>query len=1232
MNYLLRTFYSKAWLAALCLLSVSVSAQQLASLPDSPAPVPISQTPTAHQHQAQPLKSVLQDLEKQYQVYFNYDAKAIENMVVPSANETNQDAPLEKVLSVYLEQHGLGYKKLEEGYYMIYQLPTPTDLPPVKQQPIRTIYPSSQSQKSLLRVTDRPLTKRQVLEKTITGKVTDLSNGEELPGVNILVKGTTIGTITDVEGNYRLTAPDDAETLVFSSVGYTSEEVAIGDQTVINLEMAPDVQSLSEIVVVGYGTQSREVVTSSISKIKSADIQDNPSVDPIQALQGKAAGLSVNVTSGQPGDGAQVFIRGGTTPNPQDAVNEPLYVVDGVFREGLVGINPNDIQSVEVLKDAASSAIYGARAANGVIIVNTKTGKQATGSNIRVQYSYGVDEQVRQYPWTSAEDYIRVSRNAAQRGINLGNPGERLNDTKFGYSTQVINEVGEYGNERVTTVFLDDVVAVEGQGYVDGLINNQGFQTMTDPVTGRTILFKDNNYDEEHLFQTGFSHDIHAGASGANENGNYYVGVGYLTQEGTLRGTGADRFTVLANGVYDVNDRFTVESGLNYQYDDIDQPRLANNTVNRSSRLPHTYRIFNDDGTPALGESTWSPRNIEHELLYRDDTYRNYRTQFRLGLNYEITDGLSFRSNASVYRREFILTQFERASREVTSRDMRRDQTTFNQIMVDGLLTYDKTIGTGHNINALLGTQYVTDANEYFRGDGANAPTDLISTLNASETERQRVTSTYDEGKLLSFFGRLNYNFDARYLLGVSLRYDGSSRFAPSNQWGLFPAVSAGWNIHQEGFWNINTISRLKLRASWGQAGNDNLNLSDTRGAFATTSYQLAGGVTADRLPNRELRWETTAMTDIGLDIGLFNNRVNVFVDYYNKLTSDRLIDRPLPAQTGFSFIRSNFGSLRNRGIEIEVSGEAISVGDFTWDVGLNFAYNQQMITELPDNENPQNRIGGGIVWDENGNEVMVGGLAEGERPNGLWAFDFQGVYATTAEAAEAPDDQLISGGYRTLYGGAKNGGDAIWRDVNGDNIIDQRDVVFVGYRDPNKRGGWLNTFTYKNLSLRVTMDWAAGHMISNGWRARANANARNNVMTITDVLGDGIWREEGQQASLPRYDNASDFDNGARNHTRFLGQTSNGDIGLGTGDASDNTLYYSKGDWLAFREISLGYNLPTDWASRVGLSNTRLTVGVYNLGYLTAYDGLTPEHYDGVDEGIYPRPLQLRVRLTAGF
>ncbi len=1176
------------------------------------------------------LKQMLTKLESEFKVEFAFDDRLMVDKFVPSDQITDKN--LETTLTSLLAPLQLQYKKINDRYYVIQKSEEKKqDIRKVEKKPVGygRLYSTGDSFSRLS--VQQKNSAGALVEKTISGIVTG-EDQEPLPGVNIVVKNTTIGTVTDVNGNYRLTVADDAEILVFSSVGYTTQEVAIGNQSVINLQLAPDIKALSEIVVVGYGEQSREVLTSAISKVNGAEIQNNPSVNPVQALQGKAAGLSVNIGSGQPGEGADVYIRGGTTPNPKDDANEPLFVIDGVFREDMVGINPNDIESIEVLKDAASAAIYGARAANGVILINTKSGKGAKGSRIQVQYAYGIDEQVRHYPWASAEDYIRVSRIAAQKGINLGTPGERLNDTKFGYSTQVISEPGEYGFERVTTVFLDDVAAIEGQSYVDGLINQQGYQTMEDPVTGRTILFKDNNYDEDHQFQTGFSHDLNVGASGGGENGNYNVSVGYLGQEGTVKGTASDRFTVLANGVYNVRHNFKVQAGFNYQFDNIEQPRSDNNTINRSSRLPHSYRIWNDDGTPALGESTGSPRNIEHELYYQDDSYRNYRTSFRVGFDYEIIEGLSLKSNASVYRKEYILDQFERASPEISSRNMRRDNNTFNQVMLDALLTYDKTLGDKHNINALLGTQYVRDVEEEFRGDGANAPTDLISTLNASETERERATSTYAEGKLMSFFGRLNYNFDAKYLFGFSLRYDGSSRFAENNQWGLFPAVSAGWNIHQEAFWTIDQISRLKLRASWGQAGNDNLNISDTRGLFSPTSYQLTGGVRASRLPNFDLRWETTSTTDIGLDIGLFNNRINLLVDYYNKLTADRLIDRPLPAQTGFEFIRSNFGTLKNSGIEVEIGGTAVQSGNFTWDVNFNFAFNKQTITDLPENENDRNRIGGGIVWDENGNEVKVGGLAEGERPNGLWAFDYMGVYATDAEAAEAPDDLLMSGGYRTLYGGQKNGGDAIWRDTNGDNIIDVRDLVFVGYVDPDKRGGWSNTLSYKRLSMRIVMDWAMGHKISNGWRSRSNGNARNNVMALTDVLDGGMWEEEGDQAAMPRYDIASDFDNGPRNHFRTLHNTSNSGISNGSGNGADQTFYYHNGDWLAFREVSLAYNLPTEWVGKAGLSDTRLSFEVYNLGYITGYDGLTPEHYDGIDEGIYPRPLQFRIRLTAGF
>lgn len=1045
---------------------------------------------------------------------------------------------------------------------------------------------------------------------TVTGVVSD-NNGVPLPGVTISQKETSNGDATNFEGEYSIDVPSNS-ILVFTYIGMSKKEINIGNRTKIDVVLEESATGLGEVLVVGFGTQSRELVTSAISKIKSEEIQNSPAVHPVQALQGKVAGLSINVDSGQPGTGAAVYIRGGTQANPRDGANEPLYVIDGVFREDLIGINSSDIASIEVLKDAASTAIYGARAANGVIVVTTKSGKGADGGNLELRYSTGIDTRLNNYNWTSAEDYIQVSRLAAQKGTNLNNPGARLSNSNFGYSVQNLQEKGEFGSERIALTYLDDLISLEGQTYVDDLLSN-GYHTMEDPVTGRNLIFLDNQLDDIRT-RTGISHDINVGASGASEMGYYNLSAGYLKNEGTLVGTGADRYNILMNGTFNVKDNLKVNGQFTYQAQNIDQVRSGNNTINRSSRLPHTYRVWNDDGTPALGESTSSPRNIFHELYYQEDERKTFRNSYRIGVDWEIIKGLSFRPSASVYRLENIVNLFEKASPEKTDRAMFRSHDTENQIMFDGLLSYKKNFAEKHNIDALLGTQYVYNRFEDFEGSGANAPTDIIITINGSETDRERASSFIRNEKLLSFFGRLNYDFDKKYLLGFTIRRDGSSNFAENNRWAVFPSVSAGWNVHREDFWKSNFIDRFKLRGSWGRAGNDNINVSDARGSFATTSYGLNGAVVINRLPNRNLIWETTTQTDIGFDMSFLENRLNLTVDLYDKETSDRLIDKPLPNQFGFSSIRSNYGSINNSGLEIEAGGRVLEKGKFSWDAYMNWGFNKSRITKLPNNNNDKNRIGGFNVWDENGNEVLAGGLAEGERPNGIWVYDMIGVYSTDEEAAGAPDDLEMSGFYRSEYGGAKKGGDAIWRDVNGDNIIDSRDRVRIGYRDPNIRGGFSNTFTYGGLSLRVVMDWALGHTIDNNWRARSNGNARNNVMTLTDVLSDDIWKEQGDLASIPRYDNASDFDNGPKNHVRA------------------SSLYHQKGDYLAFREVSLSYQLPNSLLEKFGMNQTTIGLESYNLGYITGYDGLTPEIFDGVDEGIYPRPFQVRLRLTTNF
>lgn len=1044
----------------------------------------------------------------------------------------------------------------------------------------------------------------------VKGTVSDDQN-VPLPGVSIVEKGTTNGVTTDFDGNYDINVPSNA-ILVYTYIGMASQEITINGRETVDVSLSESTESLDEVVVVGFGTQSRSLMSSSVSKIKQTEIQNSPAVNPVQLLQGKVAGLSVNVDSGQPGSGAAVYIRGGTQTDPRNAANEPLYIIDGVFREDLNGVSPSDIKSIEVLKDAASTAIYGARAANGVILVTTVTGKDSGKGSINIRYATGIDQQAKDYNWTSVEDYIRVSRIAAQKGISLNSPGARLTNANFGYSVQELSEKGEFGFERIALTYLDELTSLEGQAYVDGLLKN-GYRTMMDPVTGRELIFIDNKLNKIRV-RSAITHDINVGMSGSSEMGNYNISAGYLNQEGVLLGTAATRFNTLMNGTFNVNDNLRVNGQFTYQFNDIDQPRSTNNTINRSSRLPHTYRIWNDDGTPALGESTGSPRNIFHELYYQDDQRKQFRTSSKIGLDWNIAKGLSFSPSASVYRLESNGNFFERASPEITNRAMSRFNETENQIMLDGLLKYTNTIKEKHNVDVLLGTQYVKNHYENFSGSGSNAPTDLISTLNASETERERVTSGIATNKLMSFFGKLDYNFARKYLLGFSIRRDGSSRFSENNRFGIFPAVSAGWNLHQENFWKSDLISKVKLRGSWGKAGNDNLALSDTQGGFASTSYALGSAVRISKLPNLNLKWETTTQTNIGLDLGIAKDRFNILFDYYDKVTSDRLLNMPLPAQTGFGSIRSNFGSITNRGVEVELNGNIIAKGNFSWDVAANMAYNKSEVTELPDNEFDKNRSGGLIVWDENGNEKRVGGLAEGERPNGIWAYEMIGVYATDEEAANAPDDQGMSGYYRSQYGGAKKGGDAIWKDVNGDNIIDSRDQVFMGYRDPNLRGGIVNTISYRGLSLRLVQDWATGHVIWNEFRARSNANSRNNVVTNTDVLSDAMWKEQGDIATLPRYDNASGADNGPRNHHR------------------QSNIYTKKGDYLSFREVSLGYQFPKDISGKLGMASTRLGLEFYNLGYITKYDGLTPEQFDGTDEGIYPRPFQIRLRLTASF
>lgn len=752
---------------------------------------------------------------------------------------------------------------------------------------------------------------------------------------------------------------------------------------------------------------------------------------------------------------------------------------------------------------------------------------------------------------------------------------------------------------------------------------------MTDPYSGKELIFKDNNYQKDVLFTTAVTHNYDVSASGGTEKANYYVSLGYINAEGIVLGTGYDRFSLTANGNYSLKDNLKINLGIKHSTisnKGTDPEGSGTSTLDRSSRYPTTFRLYYDDGTPGIGESGGSPRNRLHELYYQDITDKSYITSFQMGLDWEILPGLHFKPSASYYMKEYVYRFFEKYNEFNKSRITREDHNQYRQVMADAVLTYDKKIRE-HSISAMLGMNYTVNNDYKLQGTGRNAATDYIPTLDPSKEDDQRTTSSLYEERLLGYFTRMTYDYKRRYLLSASLRYDGASQFSEDHKYALFPAVSMGWNMHYEDWFPKNFVNRLKLRVSWGETGNNKLSYSNTQGEYKTFLYGGNPGVLNSVLANNALVWETTSNIDLGFDAAFFDNRLEVSFTGYNKLTTDRLYDKALPAETGFASIKANLGTVQNKGVELSITAHPLSPSSpIGWEITGTFAMNRTYMKKLPDNGRDKNRVQGGLIWDsQSGTYIEAGGLAEGERIGGRWGYIYQGVYDTDEEAAQAPEDTKVSG---SKLGKNKVAGDAKWADLDNNGIIDDRDIAFIGWANPDKKGALINALTYKNFSFRFVVDYALGHSIANIWRARANANARNAIITTTDVINGNIWWNPGDAATCkyPRYDNASDWDNGYRNHMRtiaYAGMNSNGN--------ADNSAYYSKGDYLCFREITLGYDMPKKVCTKLGVNSISLSAGVHNLGYITAFDGLNPEQYDGQETGEYFIPLQVNfgVRLT---
>lgn len=1091
---------------------------------------------------------------------------------------------------------------------------------------------------------------------TVSGVVSDGTRNETLPGVSVKLKGTSIGTLSDMNGKYTLRVPSSSSTLIFSFIGYDNTELSINGRETINITLNANSKSLSEVVVVGYSQQTREKNTASISKLDAKQLVNTANATAINALQGKIAGVAIPISNGQPGSApSNIIIRGGSKLNvygtgtgnsggdqvlSSDA-SSPLVIVDGIFRP-MKDINPDDIESLQVMKDAASTAIYGARGANGVIVIKTKGGKFGSGkANITFNYRTNWEVPTGEQNYMTARDYLSLARTTVKNTFDAIDKNTLLNNGGFSAGTKVYTTKGQYGTATNLTALYDNIVAVEGQDYVNNLLA-KGWETMDDPINpGTKLLFADNHYQDK-LWNTGMTNNYNLGVDGGSQVANYNVSFNYINQAGTFVGTNYKRYSALGNFSFKATNNLQINAMVNYQNILPNYVDAYTNDLVRATRITPLIRIFKDDGTPTTGENL-TTRNRFHTLAYDNTRVSTERLASRVDADWSIVKGLHFRPALSYLindgRTLFSRKAFPDPIQFATSRLKTENVNNTRQLMIDQILQYDYTLHDNHHFMVLGGFNYTRNTGNVVDIGSQRGTNDYISTISEptvttvngiTVTNVTNFGTSLSESRSASFFGQLSYDYKSKYLFNAVVRRDGFSNFAPANKYGTFPSASVGWNINRESFWKENLVSTLKLRGSWGQAGSSDLSLTDTYGNYTSTVYDQLSGIQRANLSNPNLKWETTQTTDIAVDAGFFKDRVNLTVDFYNKLTKDRLDSKPLPAEAPFSSIIFNNGTIQNKGVEIELQATVLRSKDFSWRTNFSFAYNAQKVISLPNNGRSKNRQGGGVVIDpRTGKEIEVGGYAEGERPFGYYAWKVVKVFSTEAEAAAWQathvDQIATAAGIKT----GKHAGDYQFDDLNNDGIIDNRDLVFMGYKTPNKTGGMQNTFIYKGFTMRVNVDFSLGNMIDNGSLGRELGQGRAyNEGAPIEALGPDIWQKPGDVGKKYARFSFGDADFGQKN---FIRQAAS-DVGTGSAYSADVSTLISKGDFLAFREVYLSYDLPKSLLSKIKSTGLTIFISATNLGYLTAYKGQNPEVVTGFDPGGYPRARQFTLGASLRF
>ena len=904
--------------------------------------------------------------------------------------------------------------------------------------------------------------KEELFQETVRGTVVDARTGETLPGVNILIEGTSSGTTTNVDGEFELSVPSLQETLIFSYIGYQRLVIDIGDRNEIHVEMLPDVQMLDDLVVVGYGSVQRRHLTGSVGNVQMDEsLASRPIVNIGDALYGKVAGVQVLSSSGRPGESSRIQIRGVSSLS---AGSEPLIVVDGIPLPSfdLNTLNASDIESIDILKDASSAAIYGSRAAGGVILVTTRSGS-SDASSISFNYSFTTQDVLSRVDVMNTAEYAQASIDAAQIGwIRSG-----------------------------------------GDPNAPNTLEARGERKYTWPSILETPELLPNVDYQDAIYRTAPMHQAVLSASGGGENSRYYTSFGIVNQDGIIVNTGYEKYTLNLNVDTKISDFITVGGRVNSSYDIQTGSQAIH--IRTANQYPPLYPVYTEEGylggphnTP--GFEPWNSilfrAHHGHPLQKIDeiDDREGFNIAGNVFANIDLLSGLAFRSSLNTFYSRNDRVYFEQANTNIGP-DVRR-QARMRSWMDRSLnytwenLLFFNNNWEDHQVDIVAGYEYTKRDFYSMYGERRNYDNDLLPYLGAGNTIIN-ATDNANESTLISVISRVNYNYLGRYMASLSFRRDGSSRFGPENKWGNFPAASIGWRVTDESFMqDFDYLNELTFRVSYGFTGNDNFgdyrwirSLSQANVAFGnnlSTSYYPSN------IENSDLRWERTRQLNFGLNLGLLENRIYLETDIYRSESDGLLLDVPVPSITGFSSEFRNIGSLENNGIEISLITRNFISSSSAWSSNFTFGRNRAIITSLGPDDAPliQTISQMGII-----NQV-------GKAPFSFYGFDYLGAYRNQAEI----DEHGVEYPFQVHPGMGK------YRDVNGDGLINSDDRTIIGNAQPDFTWAFGNSFSYQNFDFSFLLHGSVGGDIfdSNWHRSMYYHEGRNYLTRANDR-----WRSE---------------------------------------------------------------------------------------------------------------------------